>query len=108
MMPADTLEWCGPALFAGTLKQPRLLSGAPFATPQVGKNLWFSLFVEATGFFDKAKHAAIESTLRSSSPYVKVRPVPRSRTASAMSSSMRTAGCASCRSRSKGWSTVTP
>lgn len=42
----------------GAIESARLLllSGEPFGRGPVGKNLWFSLFVEATGFFDASKH----------------------------------------------------
>ncbi len=55
----------------GAIESARLLllSGGPFASEQVGKNLWFSLFVEASGFFDKAKHGAVEQ-LMAGSPFL--------------------------------------
>lgn len=56
----------------GAIESARLLllSGAPFNPGgQVGKNLWFSLFVEATGFFDKVKHSGVEQ-LMAGSPFL--------------------------------------
>jgi choline dehydrogenase-like flavoprotein len=46
----------------GAIESARLLllSGARFNPGgQVGKNLWFSLFVEASGFFDREAHADV-------------------------------------------------
>lgn len=36
---------------------------------QVGRNVWFSLFVEVSGFFDAAKHAAVRD-LMTGSPFI--------------------------------------
>lgn len=56
----------------GAIESARLLllSGEPFTrSGQVGKNLWFSLFVEASGFFSKDKHAAVPD-LMAGSPFL--------------------------------------
>ncbi len=47
---------------AGAVESARLLllSGDGFdRNKQIGRNLWFSLFVEVSGFFDKDKHADV-------------------------------------------------
>lgn len=57
---------------AGALESARLLllSGPSFnPTAQVGKHLWFSLFVELNGFFAKDKHAGI-TDLMTGSPFI--------------------------------------
>lgn len=54
----------------GAIESARLLllSGDGFnANQQVGKNLWFSLFVEIAGFFDKEKHKDIADLMGGSS-----------------------------------------
>jgi choline dehydrogenase-like flavoprotein len=56
----------------GAIESARLLllSGDGFdAGKQVGRNLWFSLFVEVAGFFDKDKHADV-ADLMSGSPFI--------------------------------------
>ncbi len=57
---------------AGAIESARLLllSGEGFnAQGQVGKNLWFSLFVEVAGFFTKEKHADV-ADLMTGSPFL--------------------------------------
>jgi choline dehydrogenase-like flavoprotein len=57
---------------AGAIESARLLllSGEGFNPQgQVGKNLWFSLFVEVAGFFTKEKHADVVD-LMSGSPFL--------------------------------------
>jgi choline dehydrogenase-like flavoprotein len=57
---------------AGAIESARLLrlSGPAFnSRDQVGKNVWFSLFVEVGGFFDKKKHAGI-ADLMTGSPFI--------------------------------------
>jgi choline dehydrogenase-like flavoprotein len=56
----------------GAIESARLLllSGEGFNVGgQVGRNLWFSLFVEVAGFFDKDKHADV-AELMGGSPFV--------------------------------------
>lgn len=57
---------------AGAIESARLLRlSDPALNPngQVGKNLWFSLFVEVSGFFDAAKHSAV-GELMTGSPFI--------------------------------------
>jgi choline dehydrogenase-like flavoprotein len=56
----------------GAIESARLLllSGDGFNVQgQVGRNLWFSLFVEVAGFFDKDKHADVPD-LMGGSPFI--------------------------------------
>jgi choline dehydrogenase-like flavoprotein len=56
----------------GAIESARLLllSGEGFNdNRQVGRNLWFSLFVEVAGFFDKDKHADV-AELMTGSPFI--------------------------------------
>jgi choline dehydrogenase-like flavoprotein len=56
----------------GAIESARLLLlSDPRLNPnkQVGRNLWFSLFVEATGFFDKDKHKDVQH-LMAGSPFL--------------------------------------
>jgi choline dehydrogenase-like flavoprotein len=57
---------------AGAIESARLLllSGEGFnPAQQVGRNLWFSLFVEVNGFFARDKHADV-AELMSGSPFI--------------------------------------
>lgn len=56
----------------GAIESARLLKlSDPALDPfdQVGKHVWFSLFVELSGFFDKTKHAGI-AELMTGSPFI--------------------------------------
>ncbi len=68
----DTVSANVVVVAAGALESARLLllSGPAFnPNNQVGKHLWFSLFVEVNGFFAKNKHAAV-ADLMTGSPFI--------------------------------------
>jgi choline dehydrogenase-like flavoprotein len=71
--PEETVAAGKVVVACGAIESARLLllSGEGFNPGgNVGKHLWFSLFVEATGFLDHKKHAAAVPDLMHGSPFL--------------------------------------